>query len=174
MSTGAVAHPLVTYSRMIKLSHSIFAMPFALAAAALAASTASRMRPSASGSRLRKSLSSRRAPYRSPAASSPPGATSTPPSATVWAKTSTPKPSRSCRAAPARAPRMAVSRALGDAELAEQAVHAALDLPDDALLLPAGADAIHEPFDRAPPLLVGHLPSADEVIHDALCTLPGE
>ena len=37
MSTGAVAHPLVTYSRMIKLSHSIFAMPFALAAAALAA-----------------------------------------------------------------------------------------------------------------------------------------
>jgi 4-hydroxybenzoate polyprenyltransferase len=36
MST-AVASPLVTYSRMIKLSHSIFAMPFALAAAALAA-----------------------------------------------------------------------------------------------------------------------------------------
>ncbi len=36
MST-TVASPLVTYSRMIKLSHSIFAMPFALAAAALAA-----------------------------------------------------------------------------------------------------------------------------------------
>lgn len=36
MSTAA-ASPLVTYSRMIKLSHSIFAMPFALAAAALAA-----------------------------------------------------------------------------------------------------------------------------------------
>jgi 4-hydroxybenzoate polyprenyltransferase len=31
------ASPLVTYSRMIKLSHSIFAMPFALAAGALAA-----------------------------------------------------------------------------------------------------------------------------------------
>lgn len=31
------ASPLVTYSRMIKLSHSIFAMPFALAAAAIAA-----------------------------------------------------------------------------------------------------------------------------------------
>jgi 4-hydroxybenzoate polyprenyltransferase len=30
-------NPLVTYSRMIKLSHSIFALPFALAAAALAA-----------------------------------------------------------------------------------------------------------------------------------------
>ena len=32
-----MASPLVTYSRMIKLSHSIFAMPFALAAAVLAA-----------------------------------------------------------------------------------------------------------------------------------------
>ena len=32
-----MSSPLVTYSRMIKLSHSIFAMPFALAAAVLAA-----------------------------------------------------------------------------------------------------------------------------------------
>ncbi len=38
MSTAtSAASPLITYSRMIKLSHSIFAMPFALAAAALAA-----------------------------------------------------------------------------------------------------------------------------------------
>lgn len=34
---SAVSSPIVVYSRMIKLSHSIFAMPFALAAAALAA-----------------------------------------------------------------------------------------------------------------------------------------
>lgn len=38
MSAVATASPLVTYSRMIKLSHSIFALPFALAAAVLAAS----------------------------------------------------------------------------------------------------------------------------------------
>ena len=38
MSSAAAASPLVTYSRMIKLSHSIFALPFALAAAVLAAS----------------------------------------------------------------------------------------------------------------------------------------
>ncbi len=38
MSTATAASPLVTYSRMIKLSHSIFALPFALAAAVLAAS----------------------------------------------------------------------------------------------------------------------------------------
>ena len=35
--SATTASPLLTYSRMIKLSHSIFAMPFALAAAALAA-----------------------------------------------------------------------------------------------------------------------------------------
>ena len=34
---SSMVQPLVTYGRMIKLSHSIFAMPFALAAAALAA-----------------------------------------------------------------------------------------------------------------------------------------
>jgi len=38
MSAASTASPLVTYSRMIKLSHSIFALPFALAAAVLAAS----------------------------------------------------------------------------------------------------------------------------------------
>ena len=37
-ATPAAASPLVTFSRMIKLSHSIFALPFALAAAVLAAS----------------------------------------------------------------------------------------------------------------------------------------
>lgn len=36
--SSAASSPLVTYSRMIKLSHSIFALPFALAAAVLAAS----------------------------------------------------------------------------------------------------------------------------------------
>lgn len=35
--SSAAASPLVTYSRMIKLSHSIFALPFALSAAVLAA-----------------------------------------------------------------------------------------------------------------------------------------
>lgn len=38
MSVQTAASPLLTYSRMIKLSHSIFALPFALAAAVLAAS----------------------------------------------------------------------------------------------------------------------------------------
>ena len=33
---GAVTHPIIVYGRMIKFSHSIFAMPFALAAAVLA------------------------------------------------------------------------------------------------------------------------------------------